>query len=301
MWKDFFYYSKGERRTVLLLLIVIFVASGILCVLSYIKEVPENTSRESFEEMERFLASVHKLEKENASQHTWRKLEKPEPKLIPFEPNLADSIEFVRLGLPPYVAHNIIRYRHAGGKFTTPDAFAKIYGMKEEWFSKLKPYIYISEAYQKKQDSTRYAKGVKRDTLKIYKYPEGTLVDLNSADTTELKKIPGIGSGIARTIVTYRERLGGFYELAQLNEIEYITSDIKRWFKLGNVPIHRINANKAGLDKLRLHPYMNFYKAKVIVEYRKKKGKLKSLSQLALYEEFTEKDLERLSHYLEFN
>ena len=40
------------------------------------------------------------------------------------------------------------------------------------------------------------------DTLPRYerveKYEPGTLVDLNKADTAELKKIPGIGSGIAR-------------------------------------------------------------------------------------------------------
>ena len=82
---------------------------------------------------------------------------------------------------------------------------------------------------------------------------------------------------------------------------DYVDEDMLRWFKLGNAPIHRINANKAGLDKLRSHPYMNFYQAKVIIEYRRKKGKLKSLSQLSLYEEFTEKDLERLSHYLAFD
>lgn len=46
--------------------------------------------------------------------------------------------------------------------------------------------------------------------MAAYKYPEGTLVDLSEADTTELKKIPGIGSGIARMIVAYRKRLGGF-------------------------------------------------------------------------------------------
>lgn len=107
--------------------------------------------------------------------------------------------------------------------------------------------------------------------MAVYKYPEGTLVDLNEADTTELKKIPGIGSGIARMIVAYRKRLGGFYDMAQLKEVNYVDEDMLRWFKLGNAPIHRINANKAGLDKLRSHPYMNFYQAKVIIEYRRKK------------------------------
>lgn len=94
---------------------------------------------------------------------------------------------------------------------------------------------------------------------------------------------------------------GGGYGTVQLKEVNYVDEDMLKWFKLGNTPIHRINANKAGLDKLRSHPYMNFYQAKVIIEYRRKKGKLKSLSQLSLYEEFTEKDLERLSHYLAFD
>ena len=191
--------------------------------------------------------------------------------------------------------------RQAGGKFATAEAFSRIYGITEEQFHTLEPYIYISESFQKKPDTLRYAKVEKRDTLAFYKYPEGTLVDLNRADTTELKKIPGIGIGIAQAIVAYRNRLGGFYDVAQLQELKWVTSDIQRWFKVENCPIHRINANKASLDRLRAHPYINYYQARVIVEFRRKKDKLKSLSQLSLYEEFAEKDLERLSHYLTFD
>ena len=141
----------------------------------------------------------------------------------------------------------------------------------------------------------------KKEYVKAFKYPEGTLVDVNSADTTELKKIPGIGSGIAGSIVRYRERLGGFYALSQLEEVKHVTPELLRWFKLGNDSIRKVEINKAGLDKLRAHPYLNFYQAKIIVEHRRRKGQIKSLSQLALYEEFTEKDLERLSAYISFN
>ena len=141
----------------------------------------------------------------------------------------------------------------------------------------------------------------KKDYVKAFKYPEGTLVDVNSADTTELKKIPGIGSGIAGSIVRYRERLGGFYALSQLKEVKYVTPDLLKWFKLGNDSIRKVEVNKAGLDILRAHPYLNFYQAKVIIEHRRKKGPIKSLSQLALYEEFTEKDLNRLSAYVSFD
>ena len=74
-----------------------------------------------------------------------------------------------------------------------------------------------------------------------------------------------------------------------------------KWFKLEETPVRRLEINKSGLDKLRSHPYINFYQAKVIVEHRRKKGPIKSLSQLALYEEFTEKDLKRLSAYISFD
>jgi competence ComEA-like helix-hairpin-helix protein len=145
---------------------------------------------------------------------------------------------------------------------------------------------------------------LRRDTLrwpKADKYPEGTLVDANTADTTELKKIPGIGSGIARAIVGYRHRLGGFCSLEQLQEIKYITPELLRWFKLENDSVRRLDINRAGLDQLRAHPYLNFYQVKVIVEHRRKRGNITSLSQLSLYEEFTEKDLQRIAAYLCFD
>lgn len=302
MWKDFFYFSKKERRGIVFLLGMIVMIIGIWLVSPYlIEESDKDTNQESFEEMERFLAGIKIIEQQRNASFKKKEVVKRKVVLAPFEPNLADSIEFLQLGLPSFIAHNIIRYRQAGGKFATAEAFSRIYGITEEQFHTLEPYIYISESFQKKPDTLRYAKVEKRDILAFYKYPEGTLVDLNRADTTELKKIPGIGIGIARAIVAYRNRLGGFYDVAQLQELKWVTSDIQRWFKVENFPIHRINANKASLDRLRAHPYINYYQARVIVEFRRKKDKLKSLSQLSLYEEFAEKDLERLSHYLTFD
>jgi competence ComEA-like helix-hairpin-helix protein len=185
----------------------------------------------------------------------------------------------------------------------------RIYGLSEDKYKELEPYIQISESFlPKKKEKTlvkEYKKTEKKDTMvsvrRIVKYPEGTLVDINRADTIELQKIPGIGSGISKLIVAYRNRLGGFYALEQLLEVKFVTSDMLKWFKLEDEIQRKIDINKVGLEELRAHPYLNFYQAKVIVEHRRKKGPIKSLSQLALYEEFTEKDLERLSAYISFD
>lgn len=298
MWKDFFYFSKSERRAILFLLTSLLVLAGMWIFFSDEGRLSVDTDKEEGEEIKKFLAGVHEMEQK---KYVYKKPKKRKPVLVSFDPNLADSIEFLQLGLPSFIARNIIKYRKAGGKFSTPEDFSRIYGLTAEQFKILEPYIYISEDFQQKPDTMYHAEKVQKDTLAFYKYPEGTMVDLNEADTTELKKIPGIGSGIAKMIVSYRHRLGGFYDIAQLKEIKYINEDMLGWFKLGNTPIHRIDGNRAGLDKLRSHPYINFYQAKVIIEYRRKNGKLKSLSQISLYEEFTEKDLERLSHYLVFD
>ena len=179
-------------------------------------------------------------------------------------------------------------------KYPKKDSFPK---------KKKEPLAYQSNVrkFLKKDTLRQKVFSPKKEYVKAFKYPEGTLVEVNSADTTELKKIPGIGSGIAGGIVRYRERLGGFYALSQLEEVKHVTPELLKWFKLENDSTRKLEINKASLDRLRAHPYLTFYQAKVIMEHRRKKGQIKSLSQLALYEEFTEKDLERLSAYISFN
>ena len=197
---------------------------------------------------------------------------------------------------------NILHYRYKQGKFRHPEDFRKIYGLTEEQYQTLRPYIQITEDFSStNKDTVRLltTPSIQRDTL--VKYLPGTIISLNSADTTELKKIPGIGSSIARMIVNYRERLGGFFRIEQLQEIHLKAETLRPWFSIDTHQTRRINVNKAGMERMMHHPYMNYYQAKVIIEYRKKKGFLKSLKQLSLYEEFTPIDLERLEPYICYN
>ena len=303
MWKDFFYFSLSERRAIYVLLVLI----AVLVVAIVWTPAPEVQSVNVVAEADSLVLSRKYNEERKSFTKKERIQEEVSIVLTPFDPNLADSIEFLRLGLPSYVIKNVIKYRQKGGRFSTPESFARIYGLTEAKFKELQPYIYISEEFikkpnRKKSAQERSKREEKVDSLqKPFKYPEGTLVDVNTADTTELKKIPGIGGGIARRIVAYRNRLGGFYTLEQLNEVEFVTADLLKWFKLEGDSVRKLPINRVGLDKLRAHPYINFYQARVIVEYRRKKGEIKSLSQLALYEEFTEKDLKRLSAYISFD
>lgn len=136
--------------------------------------------------------------------------------------------------------------------------------------------------------------------VKQEKFPEGTIIDINTADTVTLKKIPGIGSVISRNIVRYRDRLGGFYSKDQLLEVRYADSTLLKWFETGKGVYRKLKVNEDGLEVLKNHPYMGYYRAKAITDYRTRRGKIKSLSQISLLKEFSGKDLERLKYYLDF-
>ncbi len=136
---------------------------------------------------------------------------------------------------------------------------------------------------------------------KRVKYPYGTVLNLNESDTTELKKVPGIGSYFARRIVEYRERLGGYVSTDQLLEIEHLPDSVRGWFMVSDTfHVRKLQVNVASLSQLRQHPYMDFYKARAIVEYRQRNGDIKNPVSLSLFQEFGGQDLERLEPYLDF-
>ena len=127
-------------------------------------------------------------------------------------------------------------------------------------------------------------------------------LDLNMADSTELVRLPGIGAATAMKIIRYRERLGGYTEITQLAEIDGLPDSLMKWFIITDtIPVSRIAVNKATLAELRRHPYIDFYQARAIVEFRNERGTIKSPEQLSFMEEFTAQDLIRLKPYLDFS
>ena len=132
------------------------------------------------------------------------------------------------------------------------------------------------------------------------KLKAGEHINLVTADTTQLKKVPGIGSGWARAILNYGKRLGGYVAVGQLQEIEGFPEESLPYFSIANPQTEKINLNTATLAQLRKHPYVNFYQAKAICDYRRLKGKLTNLSQLHLLKDFTPEAIERLRPYVAF-
>ena len=223
--------------------------------------------------------------------------------LSAFDPNTADSTLLLSLGLQPWQVRSIYRYRAKGGIYRQPSDFARLYGLTVKQYKELLPYIHISDEYKPAAEVYGRTDAVRsgRDTLRYpVKLQPGQYVTLDDADTASLRKVPGIGRYYASRIVRYRNDLGGYVSVAQLSEIEGIPEAALSYFRVTGGAVRKLNLNRLTLNELKHHPYINFYQARRIIDYRRLKGPLHSIDDLRLLKDFSQRDIERLRPYVEF-
>ena len=233
--------------------------------------------------------------------------------LFDFDPNTADSTQLLRLGLQPWQVRNIYKYRAAGGRYRKPTDLARLYGLTLKQYKRLEPYIKIekevmaADVYKKSDDE----KPIKKDTALIaypIKIKEGERIDINLADTSELKRIPGIGSYYAKRIVSFRQRLGGIANVHQLLEIQGFPESSLKYMSVGEStntqhlpPITKIRINHLDLNALSRHPYIRYVQAKEIMNFRRLRGPIKKADDLRHLPSFTDEEVERLNPYIDYS
>ena len=239
---------------------------------------------------------------------------------FPFDPNTADSTTLLRIGLAPWQVRAIYKYRAKHGRYHTPEDFKRLPGMTYELWERLGPQVRIARQFQYIDEADKRSSYAERSSfvseksehLSTPQYKDSvserprkfdivTQVDINTADTTELMRIPGIGSYRSGKIVEYRRKLGGFVNAEQVMEACDLPDELLQWVKVNvDVPVRKVNVNKLSLQRLMNHPYITFYKARAIVEYRKAHGDLKGVEDLKGLDGFTPLKIEKLQPYLEF-
>ncbi|WP_343305285.1 helix-hairpin-helix domain-containing protein [Chitinophaga niabensis] len=126
------------------------------------------------------------------------------------------------------------------------------------------------------------------------------VVDINRADSLLWEQLPGIGPVLARRILYFRERLGGFHSIAQVGETyglaDSVFNKIQPLLRLGDVSLRKIDLNETDEKSLADHPYINTKLARVIIRYRNSHGpfsQVEGLKGIALVDDSIYRKLEK--------
>jgi competence ComEA-like helix-hairpin-helix protein len=213
---------------------------------------------------------------------------------FPFDPNVLPAEGWLELGLPDRTVKTILNYRGKGGRFRKKEDLARIYGITEEQFRVLEPYIEIAAS----------APFENREPFQKFERPERkpVIVDINLADTSAFIALPGIGSKLAGRVIAFREKLGGFDSVEQVKEVyglaDSVFQKIRAFLVQGENNLRKININTATEDELKAHPYIRYPLARPIVAYRNTHGPFKSVEDLKNVMAVTAEVFEKIKPYL---
>ena len=290
--RRFFYIHRSDRRVIITLLCIVVVVLTAIVLTG-----GDETATDS--------SAIDKKRHAQRRHYDNRPIDEGGPtrqvRLFPFDPNTADSTQLLQLGLQRWQVRNIYRYRRAGGIYRRPQDLARLYGLTAGQYRQLEPYIRISADYQPASRLVEPEKPYVRDTLRYpVKIEQGQHVVLNTADTAQLRRVPGIGTYFANEIVNHGRFLGGYVSVDQLDEIPDFPQEAKQYFVISSPNPRRLNVNRLSLNELKRHPYINYYQAKAIVDYRRLHGRIENLRQLSLSKDFPPDAIRRLEPYIEY-
>ena len=137
------------------------------------------------------------------------------------------------------------------------------------------------------------------------KRSEAFAVELNSADTAQLRCLYGIGPVFAARIVKYRQLLGGFVRKEQLLEVygmdEERYAGIAAYVVLDTASVTKLRVNDLSIAELKRHPYLDYYQAKAIVDFRNGGRRYRSMDDLRLVSLIDDETATKLQGYIQFN
>lgn len=302
---DYFTFSRRDRIAIISLIVLL---SGVLFIprpvhtKPVIKEVPTQAAWEEAADMKQAESGSS-----NKKSHVEPQAERyyPGKKLFFFDPNTASDEDLKLLGFRTKTISIIRHYLDRGGRFRQPADLKKIYGLFDDEFERVRPFVKIPALVpsggsenprlhalegQRKAEIENSNPDIQKSFITERKSFPGTysknpgIIDINITDTNELKRLPGIGSRLSQRIINFREKLGGFYSVEQVSETfglpDSVYQKIKPYLVIKKAELKKLNINTATADQLKAHPYIRYPVANAIITYRDEHGMFKSTADL---------------------
>lgn len=294
---QFFNLSKGERYGFWLLIALIITGLTLPNFIEKQTKPAYEVNKEVYErQIKQFMAASEKSEQQTASASNTSKNQE-EVSYFPFNPNKVPFDSLLALGIAEKLAHTIINYRQAGGRFNHKDDLKAIYGMSDSTYKRLKPFVVLpKENFDKQYEGDKNEKTLATKTASnetdsfITKNDQknlgenNSLVPLNKADSATLTQVRGIGDFFAGEIVSRREKLGGYTDFSQLLAIYNFDSSslklVKPQLSLDPSRVKKLSLKNSTFEAFLKHPFLDYPQVKAIFNYKDQVDSISSVKEL---------------------
>ncbi|MCE7058881.1 ComEA family DNA-binding protein [Dyadobacter sp. CY343] len=316
LFQDYFGVSKKEARgaLALILICVVLIWTPFVFRRFILPLMPPSTEPLTAQKLDSIVAGIeteNALKRENDRGFSTRNLESKSKKpvrLFRFDPNTASVEQLTELGIPAFLAKRIDKFRSKGGKFRKKEDLLNIYYFPSDLYQKLEGYL-VLPANENAQANTKFGESARRPNatgaLPKYRTPTITAFDINTADTTQLVRLKGIGTKLSLRILKFRDGLGGFHSQNQFSEIFGLDSlalaELHKYASI-SVPVTKININVATAEELGRHSYLKNKKlVSIIINYRNQHGNYRNSDDLKKVKAIDEELIRKLEPYLSFD
>ncbi len=314
--KDYLNFSRSERIGTLvivaIMLIVIFLPGMLSESVNSINQNQDTSWISALKKLEIKSPEFEQQDKNyqgenNVNSYVYDRTQNSSSKissgeLFLFDPNTLSTEGWKKLGLKEKLINTLQNYLDKGGHFYKKEDLQKIYGLRKDDYEKLATYIRIETKNETKNFETYSSKPSESAKITSINLSRYSAININTSDTSVFISLPGIGSKLAARIVTFRDKLGGFYLIDQVGETYGLPDStfqkIKQYLKLENPSIKKININTATLEELKAHPYIKYNIASPIVAYRNEHGSFKSIEEIKNVMVVTEELFKKIAPYL---
>lgn len=288
--KSFFKFSREQRTGVFLLLSIIIIVQLLYFFFDF------NSISSTTPEKQKWLSLQTQIDSLKQEKLNYV------PKIYPFNPNFITDYKGYKLGMSVAEIDRLLAFRKQNKYVNSAQEFQAVTKVSDSLLNVISPYFKFPDWVNNKKEFKEYKKFANTAFTKKEKL---VILDINQASQEDLIKIYGIGEAISIRILKFKESLGGFVSMEQMNDVwglsPEVIDNLNTHFKVSNAPnVKKIDINNASIKELSLFPYFKYPISKNIVTFRSMNGDIKNIEDLTKIKGLSIEKAKIIALYLDF-
>ena len=284
--RSHFVFNKSQRNGIFLLVLIIVILQLVYFFGS--SGTPSLTTPDD-PELAVFQKKIDSIKLARKAGDTLR--------IFPFNPNFLTDYRGYTLGMTVEEIDRLHTFRAEDKWVNSAADFQQVTEVHDTVLDRISKYFRFPEGVTNSRPAVTSRPAAVNEPSAVNKQ------DLNVASVEDLIVVRGIGETLAKRIVNYRNRIGGFIDDIQLKDIYGLNfetrAEVQKFFTVKNAPkVELININSASVLQLSEIPYINYELAREIVNYRLLNEGISNFEELAKIKDFPSEKIDRIALYL---